>query len=59
VKEWVRKAAVQIWNGQFAQEWAADQAAGRVVLNRMLKLARKSNLAKAEDRLYKALGRRK
>ncbi|MFQ6125998.1 MAG: NAD(P)-binding domain-containing protein [Candidatus Heimdallarchaeota archaeon] len=59
IKEWVREAAAQIWNGQFAREWAADQAAGRVVLNRMLKLARNNNLAKAEDRLYKVLGRRK
>ena len=59
VKPWVKEAAVQIWNGEFAKEWAADQAVGRVVLNRMLKLARNSNLAKAEDRLYKALGRRK
>lgn len=59
VKPWVKEAAVQIWNGEFAKEWAVDQAAGRVVLNRMLKLARNSNLAKVEDRLYKVLGRRK
>jgi len=59
IKEIIRKEAFQIWNGEFAKEWSYDQLLGYPVLNRMWKIVRESELAKAEDRLYKVLGRRK
>jgi len=58
VKEMVRKEAADIWSGEFAREWSLDESCGSVVLNRMWKIARESRLARAEDKLYKALGRR-
>lgn len=59
IKEIIRREAFQIWNGEFAKEWSFDQLLGYPVLNRMWKIVRESELAKAEDRLYKILGRRK
>ena len=58
VKEMVRKEAADIWSGEFAREWSLDESCGSVVLNRMWKIARESRLARTEDKLYKALGRR-
>ena len=58
MKEIVREEAIQIWNGEFAREWSLDQAFGRVVLERLRKIASSSKLAEAEDKLYKLLGRR-
>lgn len=58
VKEIVREQASKIWSGEFAREWSLDQAFGRVVLQRLWKIMTSSKLAKAEDLLYRQLGRR-
>ncbi|RLG01779.1 MAG: ketol-acid reductoisomerase [Thaumarchaeota archaeon] len=58
VKEIVREQAAQIWSGEFAREWSLDQAFGRVVLQRLWKIVTSSKLAKAEDQLFRQLGRR-
>jgi len=58
VKEIVREEAARIWSGEFAREWSLDQAFGRVVLQRLWKIMTSIKLAKAEDRLYRRLGRR-
>lgn len=58
VKEMVKKEAADIWSGEFAKEWSLDKSRQSSVLNRMWKIARESKLARTEDRLYKALGRR-
>ncbi|MCD6088476.1 NAD(P)-binding domain-containing protein [Candidatus Bathyarchaeota archaeon] len=58
VKDVVREAAAHIWNGEFAREWSLDQAFGRVVFERLWKIVTSSKLAKAEDKLYRLLGRR-
>ena len=59
IKEIVRKEAAEIWSGEFAREITMDKLSGYVVLNRMWRLARETNLAKAERKLYKILGRGK
>jgi len=59
IKELVRKEAANIWSGKFAKEWSFDQSCGFSMFNRMWKDVRRSRLAKAEERLYKLLGRRK
>lgn len=57
VKEIVRREAEEIWSGQFAREFAEEKRSGMVVLNRLLKIHKRSRLVEAERSLLKALGR--
>ena len=58
VKEIVRKEAEEIRSGEFAKEFSLEKISGYAMLKKLWKLAKESELSKAEDRLYKALGRR-
>ena len=57
IKDIVKKEAEEIWDGRFAREFTQEKESGSIVLNRLLKVNKESDLAKAEKRLYKALGR--
>jgi len=57
IKE-ITKEAADIQSGKFAKEWSSDQSHAGFILNKMWKNARNSKLAKAEDTLYKTLGRK-
>lgn len=58
IKEITKKEATDIRSGEFAKEWSLNQSTSGFMLNRMWKIARNSKLAKAEDKLYKILGRK-
>jgi len=59
IRQEVREEARKIWNGEFAREWSLEQRAGYPVFYRLWQLARESAMAKEEDKLYRALGRKK
>lgn len=59
LKKIVEDEAQKIWNGEFAKEWSLEQLAGKPVLSRLWKMYEESKLSKAEDSLYRTLGRRK
>jgi ketol-acid reductoisomerase len=54
----VEREALNIWSGKITREWSPDLASGRVILERLLRMAMRSRMAEYEDRLYRALGRR-
>ena len=54
----MRKAIVEIRDGTFAKRWAAEQAAGSPIFQRLLGEVLESPVAKAEAELYAKLGRR-
>jgi len=54
----MRKAIAEIRDGTFARRWAAEQAAGSPVFQRLLGEAHESPVARAEAELYAKLGRR-
>ena len=54
----MRKAIAEIRDGTFARRWAAEQAAGSPMFQRLLGEALESPVAKAEVELYAKLGRR-
>lgn len=58
VKSIVRQQATSIQEGKFMKEWSLDQSRGYQVLTKMWEIVRQSKLAKAEERLYKLVGRR-
>ena len=59
VKKLMREAIRQIKDGTFAREWALERMLGYPVFNRLWDEVMKSRVWQDEDRLYKALGRRK
>ena len=54
----MRKAIAEIRDGTFARRWAAEQAAGSPMFQRLLGEALESPVARAEVELYAKLGRR-
>jgi ketol-acid reductoisomerase len=54
----MRKAIAEIRDGTFARRWAAEQAAGSPVYQKLLSEALNSPLAQAEAELYARMGRR-
>jgi ketol-acid reductoisomerase len=54
----MRKAIAEIRDGTFARRWAAEQAAGSPMFQRLLGEALESPVARAEVDLYAKLGRR-
>jgi len=54
----MRKAIADIRDGTFARRWAAEQAAGSPMFQRLLGEALESPVARAEVELYAKLGRR-
>jgi ketol-acid reductoisomerase len=54
----MRKAIAEIRDGTFARRWAAEQAAGSPMFQRLLGEAFESPVARAEVELYAKLGRR-
>ncbi|MGC9209998.1 MAG: NAD(P)-binding domain-containing protein [Acidilobus sp.] len=58
VKRLVEKEARQIWLGDFAREWTLEQLAGKPKFKALWEAARSSELARAEDALFRVLGRR-
>ena len=54
----MRKAIAEIRDGTFARRWAAEQAAGSPMFQRLLGEALESPVARAEAELYAKLGRR-
>jgi ketol-acid reductoisomerase len=54
----MRKAIDQIRDGTFAKSWAAEQAAGSPVYQRLLDERLSSPIATAEHELFAKLGRR-
>jgi ketol-acid reductoisomerase len=54
----MRKAIAEIRDGTFAKRWAAEQAAGSPMFQRLLGEALESPVARAEVELYAKLGRR-
>ncbi|MGC9071473.1 MAG: NAD(P)-binding domain-containing protein [Acidilobus sp.] len=57
VRRLVEDEARQIWLGDFAREWSLEQLAGRPKFKALWDAARSSELAKAEDLLFRTLGR--
>ncbi|MBP1357629.1 MAG: ketol-acid reductoisomerase [Sulfolobus sp.] len=57
VKEISREEAKQIWQGEFAKEWTLEQQAGYPQFYRLWQIVNNSDMAKAEEQLYKLLGR--
>ncbi|MGO9603537.1 MAG: hypothetical protein ACLQAT_09105 [Candidatus Binataceae bacterium] len=54
----MRKAIAEIRDGTFARRWAAEQAAGSPMFQRLLGEVLESPVARAEAELYVKLGRR-
>ena len=54
----MRRAIAEIRDGTFAKRWAAEQAAGSPVYQRLLGEALSSPIARAEQELFTKLGRR-
>lgn len=59
IRDIVRKEIEEIWTGQFAKEFSQEKASGSILLKRLLKLYKDSELSRAERKLYKTLGRKK
>jgi len=57
MKRIVEEEAKEIWQGNFAKEWALEQQAGYPVFHRLWELVKQSEMAKAEKELYKILGK--
>lgn len=53
-----RREAEEIKDGTFAKEWMLEQRTGNPVFNRLMEEYKRSDFAKSEDLLLKALGRR-
>jgi ketol-acid reductoisomerase len=58
MKNMMRKAIQKILDGSFAKEWFLEQESNYPMFNRLWKNIRECDLAKDEDRLYRALKRR-
>ena len=54
----MRKAIAEIRDGSFARRWAAEQAEGSALFQRLLGEVLESPVARAEVELYAKLGRR-
>ena len=57
-KKKIESTASYIWSGEFAKEWSLEQSVGKPMFNRLWKMLKESELAKAENRLYEFMGRR-
>ena len=57
IKDIAEKEAEDIWSGRFAREFSQENASGSIVLNRLSRIYKESDLVKAERKLYKILGR--
>ncbi len=54
-----RREAEEIASGEFAREWTLEQKCGSPVFRRLMDEFKRSDFARVEDRLLKALGRRR
>ncbi|WP_069806646.1 ketol-acid reductoisomerase [Vulcanisaeta thermophila] len=59
VRRLMRQAVKEIKDGTFAREWALERMLGYPVFNRLWDEVMKSDVWRDEDKLYRALGRRK
>lgn len=59
VKDIVKKEIEEIWSGHFAREFSQERDSGSIILRRLLRIYKDSDLVRAEKRLYEALRRTK